>query len=59
MDKQTYSVVEVAKIIGVSRDTIYKLINEKKLHALRPGRKVLIPKWAVEVYLGKPAESVA
>lgn len=51
------SVIEVARALGVSPNTIRMLINAGKLPHIRAGRRVLVPVSALE-HLGKIAESV-
>jgi len=41
-DKQVFSVSETAEILGISRPTVYKLVNSKKLPAAKAGTRVLI-----------------
>ncbi len=51
MEKAIYQVKEVQSITGLARNTVTKLINEGKLHAVRAGRRILIPGWALEAFL--------
>ena len=39
------------EILPVGRNTIYKLLDEKKIFSIRMGKKYLIPKEAVIDYL--------
>ncbi len=45
------TVEEVKTLLRISRTTIYKLINEKKLAVTRIGRNIRITKEALENYL--------
>jgi excisionase family DNA binding protein len=56
IDKQTYSVAEVAEILGVGKTLIYSEIANGKLPAIRLGRRrLIVPRWAVEDLLRRPA----
>jgi excisionase family DNA binding protein len=43
MDKKTYSVDEMAKVLGVSRPTAYALVRSHGFPALHVGRRIVIP----------------
>ena len=43
-NKELLTVKETAEFLGVCEKTIYKLINEKELFALKVGKKLLVPK---------------
>jgi excisionase family DNA binding protein len=47
----TFTVTEAAKALGVGRSTVYELARRNELPAIRLGRRLLIPRHAVEVYL--------
>ena len=52
MEKQGYKIAEAAKIIGVCKGTVEKLIREGKLRVVRPSpRRVVIPADAIKAYL--------
>lgn len=46
-----YSPKEVADSLGVSRKTILEAIKRKDLHAVRFGRRIVIPKAALDKFL--------
>lgn len=55
MEKQTYSVAEVAEILGVGKTLVYTEISNGKLPAIRLGRRrLVVPRWAVEDLLRHP-----
>ena len=56
MEKLTYSVEEVAKTLGIGRNTAYELINQGSILSITIGRRRLVPRHAVRLYLGLPAE---
>ncbi len=43
----TWTVPEVAKLLGISRGLAYELVRQGKLPALRFGRRLLIPRVAL------------
>lgn len=43
MKKRALSITEVAEILGVSRPTIYKMIQDGEIPALRLRRRYVIP----------------
>ncbi len=45
------TVKEVAKLLGVSRNTLYRLVRSKKLRSIRVGRQIRVPRSALEEYL--------
>jgi excisionase family DNA binding protein len=56
MEKQVYSVKEVMKILGISRNTVGNMINKGQLKAIRAGNRILIPYWAIsDLLAGKGA----
>lgn len=48
IEKQTYNVVEAAEILGVHPNTVRKYIARGVLPCFRLGRRVLIPRVALE-----------
>lgn len=46
-----YSVEEVAKFLDVEKRSIYKLVDEKKIEAVRVGRKIRITNIAIRNFL--------
>lgn len=51
MDKVTISVPETAKILGISRNFAYFLARTGQLPTLKLGRRLLIPRVALEELL--------
>ena len=47
----TLTVQEAANQIGVSKPVMYKLLETGEIHAIRIGRKILIPQESVTDYL--------
>jgi excisionase family DNA binding protein len=52
----TYTVEETAELIGVSLSAAYKCIRRGELPCLHMGRRVLVPRRALELMLGNPQE---
>jgi excisionase family DNA binding protein len=48
IEKLTYTVEEAGRILGVSRPTSYMLARTGQLPVLRLGRRLLVPKIALE-----------
>jgi excisionase family DNA binding protein len=48
MDKLTVTVSEAAQLLGVSRMTAYSAVREGTIPSLRIGRRVLVPRAALE-----------
>lgn len=58
-EKLTFSVEEAAKWLGVGRSAAYELVRTGALFSIRVGRRVLIPRRALEKLLGEEAPPVA
>jgi len=43
MTKKTYSVMEAAVILGISRTLMYRLVNLGEIPVIRLGKRMLIP----------------
>jgi excisionase family DNA binding protein len=48
---------EAALLLGIGRDTAYALIREGRLPALRIGRRILVPKAALEQWVLDQAQT--
>ena len=51
----TLRVEEVAKILRIGRGSAYELIRCGKLHAIRMGRRILVPRSSLESFLENAA----
>ena len=51
MEKATLTVVEAAKYIGLGKTKVYELVKERVVPSIRIGRKILIPKVALDQWL--------
>ena len=45
------TVKQVAEILGIGRNTAYRLIKERKIVSLRVGRNIKVPMSAIEKFL--------
>ncbi len=48
----TYTVPEVAELLGISRSSAYECVRRGEIPALTLGRRVVIAKAAIDVLLG-------
>jgi len=55
MEKLTYSVTEVAKLLGISKGLAYELARNGQLPVLRLGNRMVIPRIRLEEFLKKGA----
>ena len=49
--KMVYSVVELERILGLSKPTVLKLVRDGSIFAVRAGARWIIPKAALDRYL--------
>jgi excisionase family DNA binding protein len=58
MPAEIYTVAEIAQILRVSERSVYRLIEDRKLRAVRVGRLVRVPEGMLEEFIaGGPAEA--
>ena len=50
--RRTYTVTEAAELIGISRSTAYDLVSKGELHAIRLGRRWVVPVSTVTSIVG-------
>jgi len=56
--KLTYTVTEAAELLGISRSSAYECVHRGEIPSLTLGRRVVIPRRALEALLdGGPARS--
>jgi excisionase family DNA binding protein len=53
VERLTVSVPEAARLLGVSRMTAYSAVREGTIPSLRIGRRVLVPRAALDQLLGQ------
>ena len=60
MDRWTVTVEEAAEMLGISRSSAYECVHRGELRALRLGRRLVVPRSALEELLGgAPASATA
>ncbi len=50
-DKLTYSINEVAAVLGVGRTTVYELIREHQLLSIKIGQRRLVARTDLEAFV--------
>lgn len=53
-EKLTLTVDEAAKILGIGRQLAYDRVKTGEIPAIKIGRRLLVPKKALEKLLGEP-----
>ena len=53
-DKLTLSVAETAKLLGIGRNLCYDRVKTGEIPSLKIGRRLLVPKAALEKLLAEP-----
>jgi excisionase family DNA binding protein len=46
-----YRVPEIRELLGIGRDKAYSLVNSGKIHSIRDGNTILVPKSALDRFL--------
>lgn len=59
MDRWTVTVEEAAQMLGISRSSAYECVRRGELRALRLGRRLVVPRSALEELLGGTSASAA
>ncbi len=54
--REVLTVPEVAKTLGIGRNSAYELIRQHKLPALRLGRRIVIPRVALQRFLDQAGQ---
>lgn len=58
-DPKLISVREAAKRLGIGRDSVYKLIHDKRLRTVRVGRLWLVPVTELDAFVERETEGAA
>ena len=53
-DRLTYTVKEAASVVGIGRTAAYEAVRTGALPSIRIGRRILIPKAALDRWLSTP-----
>jgi excisionase family DNA binding protein len=59
LERQTYTVPEVAQILGVGRNTAYESCRAGEIPTVRVGSRVLVPRAAIEAMLSVESDEHA
>jgi excisionase family DNA binding protein len=51
-ERQTYTVDEAARILGISRNCAYDAVRRGEIPAIRLGRRLVVARTALELLLG-------
>jgi excisionase family DNA binding protein len=51
LDRQTYQVEEVAQILGIGRTAAYEGVRRGEIPSIRVGRRLVVPRAALEKML--------
>lgn len=51
MDKLTYSIPEVAELLGISKSYAYEMVKLKKIPTLKIGKRRVVPKEILEYWI--------
>jgi len=57
--RQTITVEQAALILGISRGLAYQMAREKRIPTLKFGKRLVVPKWAIQHLLQEPQEAPA
>ena len=52
--RQTITVEQAARILGISRGLAYQMAREHRIPTLKFGKRLVVPKWAIERLLREP-----
>lgn len=56
VERQTFTVEEAARILGLGRNTAYVAARRGELPTIRIGKRYVVPKAALERLLGAPID---
>jgi excisionase family DNA binding protein len=48
MDRVTLTVTETAKLLGIGRGQAYDAVRRGEIHAIRLGKRLVVPKAAID-----------
>jgi excisionase family DNA binding protein len=55
MERTTISVADTAATLGISRGTVYNLINRGQLHVAKVGRRTVVSTASIRALVGQAA----
>ena len=53
-ERLTLTVEETARVLGIGRQLAYDRVKTGEIPAIRVGRRLLVPRWALEKMLREP-----
>lgn len=53
LETKTYTVEQVAKVLGIGRSAAYEAVRTSTLPSIRLGRRIVVPRAAVAKLLGE------
>ena len=56
-ERLTVTVDQAARMLGISRGLAYQMVHDGKLPSLQFGRRLVVPRWAIERMLQGPHEA--
>jgi len=56
MHRQTLTVEEAGRLLGISRNSAYEAARRGELPAIRIGKRLIVPRAALERLLGAPID---
>lgn len=56
VERQTYSVDEAAKLLGLGRNQAYEGVHRGEIPSVRVGKRILVPRVALDRLLEKAGE---
>ena len=51
MEKTTFTVLEVQRLLGLSRNSVYDAIRRREIPSLKIGRRIIVPALAIQQLL--------
>lgn len=58
-ERQTYSVPEVGKILGIGRSCAYEGVRTGRIPSIKIGRRVVVPRAVIRRMMGEANERIA
>lgn len=55
-DRLTMTVIEAARLLGISRGSCYEAIRAGQVPSIRIGRRVLVPRALLEAMINEPSD---
>mgnify|MGYP001006658685 CR=1 FL=1 len=51
--RETMTVTQASEVLGISRCTAYEAVRSGQIPSIRFGKRILVPRHAIDVMLGK------